>query len=172
VATWIMVASLIYVNLDAVASVTFAVSDDGHLSATIPPPPGDPAAAAAAGPRGGSASQGVSRPYRRAGLLGGPRLGAVDNGAGLGAAESATIMSTAPLSQITDGERRCLVQVSLYQEEVLLRRLAAAEGVEPASWRHRRKQRERSCQREWPLASSPRAVSGAGCAFWRHGAQP
>jgi hypothetical protein len=37
-----------------------------------------------------------------------------------------------------DDERRCLVQLSLAQEEAtLLRRLAAAEGVAPATLAHR-----------------------------------
>jgi hypothetical protein len=36
-----------------------------------------------------------------------------------------------------DDERRCLVQLSLYRDEqILLRRLAAAAGVEPARLAH------------------------------------
>ena len=36
-----------------------------------------------------------------------------------------------------DDERRCLVQLSLHKdEEMLLRRLAAAEGVAPATLAH------------------------------------
>jgi hypothetical protein len=36
-----MIDTLSYVNLDVVASVTFAVGGDGRLSATIQLPPGD-----------------------------------------------------------------------------------------------------------------------------------
>ena len=36
-ATWIMIDTLSYVNLDTIPSVTFAVSADGHLRATIQP---------------------------------------------------------------------------------------------------------------------------------------
>jgi hypothetical protein len=35
-----------------------------------------------------------------------------------------------------DDERRCLVQLSLHNDEELLRCLAAAEGVEPATLAH------------------------------------